>query len=193
MNTQKIDYRNFFYPPGGIMIWILVMVELVTFGAALIALGFISCEDPALYHASRLKLNAAYGTVNTVVLLTSGYFMALAVHRSKQGAFRAAAKNILYALAGGGLFVVIKSVEYAEKLHHGLTVDYNTFFSFYWLLTLFHLIHVLVGMGLLAGMYFSLRKGTSEALVENTETVATFWHMVDLIWLMLFPTLYLIL
>jgi len=183
---------SFFYPPGGILIWILIVLELITFGAALIALGIQARHDPALFHQSRLLLNSWYGTINTVVLLTSGYFMAMSVHVLKQGNNKTASRYLLYAIAGGLLFMSIKTLEYTEKIHHGYTIGYNTFFQFYWLLTLFHLIHVMVGTGILTGLYFSVRKKITPETVENTETGASFWHMVDLIWLLLFPVLYLI-
>jgi len=183
---------DFFYPPGGILIWILIVLELITFGAALIALGVQARHNPEAFHASSRLLNTWFGTVNTVVLLTSGYFMALAAGTLKKGNNRKAARYILYAIAGGWIFMIIKSIEYASKIRHGYTIGYDTFFQYYWLLTLFHLIHVMVGVGLLTGLYFSVRKAASAVVLENTETGASFWHMVDLIWLLLFPVLYLI-
>jgi nitric oxide reductase NorE protein len=174
------------------MIWILIFVEILTFGIALIVLGVSSRDNPELYHQSRLQLNATLGTVNTVFLLVSGYFMAVSVQYVKKSDYRTASRNILYALAGGLLFVIVKTFEYADKIEHGLTIGYNKFYTFYWLLTAFHLIHVLVGMGILSGLYLSLRKGMDENTRENTETGAAFWHMCDIIWLLLFPVLYLI-
>ena len=73
MDTPKIDHKNIFYPPGGILIWILIILELITFSAALIALVYMSKEDPELYHRSRLMLNSTFGAINTVFLLTSGF------------------------------------------------------------------------------------------------------------------------
>ncbi len=193
MNGQTtVDYRNFFYPPGGILIWIIILVEWITFGAALMALAISSRENPELYHRSRLLLNPVYGTVNTLLLLTAGYFMALGVHRAKEGLWQAAARAVAWAMAGGLLFVVLKSIEYYEKIQHGFTVGYNKFFTFYWLLTGFHLVHVLVGLGILFFLYLALRRKEKHPDILNLEAGAAFWHMVDLIWLMLFPMLYLI-
>ena len=191
MKTQKIDYRNIFYPPGGILIWILIMVELLTFGIALIALAVQSREAPAAYHQYRLQLNTTYGTINTLFLLTSGYFMAIAVQKIKARTFDQAARNTLFAILGGLLFIGLKSVEYYEKIEHGLVMGKNTFFTFYWLLTGFHVIHVLIGLVILAFLYRSMKKTTADIL--DVEAGASFWHMCDLIWLLLFPMLYLIL
>jgi len=191
MEKQKIDYKNIYYPPGGILIWILIMVELLTFGIALIVLTVYSRENPEAYHQARLQLNTLYGATNTVFLLTSGYFMAVAVQKVKQKAFDKAARNTLFAILGGLLFIALKTVEYYEKIEHGLVMGKNTFFTFYWLLTGFHVIHVLIGLGILAFLYRSMKKASSDIL--DVEAGASFWHMCDLIWLLLFPVLYLIL
>jgi len=191
--NQKVDYKNIFYPPGGILLWVLITVELITFGAALIALAVSSRDNPALYHQSRLQLNATFGAINTLFLLTSGYFMAMTVHKVQQKNIKKAAFYNQLAMLGGLLFLLLKSVEYYEKIQHGLTIGYNTFFTFYWLLTAFHVIHVLVGLGILFFMYLGMRKAQANPDILNVEAGAAFWHMCDLIWLLLFPMLYLIL
>jgi len=84
MKETKINYKNIYYPPGGILMWILITLELITFGIALIALVFQSRENPELYHESRLMLNTTFGAINTVFLLVSGFFMATTVHFFKQ-------------------------------------------------------------------------------------------------------------
>ncbi len=191
--NQKVDYKNIFYPPGGILLWVLITVELITFGAALIALAVSSRDNPALYHQSRLQLNATFGAINTLFLLTSGYFMAMTVRKVKQNNVKKAAFYNQLAMLGGLLFLLLKSVEYYEKIQHGLTIGHNTFFTFYWLLTAFHVIHVLVGLGILFFMYLGMRKAQANPDILNVEAGAAFWHMCDLIWLLLFPMLYLIL
>jgi nitric oxide reductase NorE protein len=192
METQKIDYKNIFYPPGGILIWILILVELITFGVALIVLSVYSRENPELYHQARLQLNATYGAVNTMFLLTSGYFMAVAVHKVKLKEFDKSAFYTKLAMLGGLLFLALKSVEYYEKIEHGLLMGHNTFFTFYWLLTGFHVIHVLIGLGILLSMYLGMRKADANPEILDVEAGASFWHMCDLIWLLLFPVLYLV-
>jgi len=83
-------------------------------------------------------------------------------------------------------------VEYQQKIEHGLVLGYDTFFNFYWLLTGFHVIHVLVGMVILISIYFGLKNEKKTMKLEDIEAGAAFWHMCDLIWLLLFPVLYLI-
>ncbi len=191
--TQNIDYKNVFYPPGGILIWILIVLELITFGAALIALAVSSREDPALYHKSRLMLNVVYGTANTLFLLTSGYFMAVAVRNLKGQNIERTMHFIKLAMSGGVLFLVLKGVEYYQKIEHGITLGYNTFFNFYWLLTGFHVIHVTVGLVILLFILFGIKKKKTEYDILDAEAGAAFWHLCDLIWLLLFPMLYLVL
>ncbi len=189
MKTEIIDHKNFYYPPGGILIWILISVELLTFGMALIALVFMSKEDPELFHQSRLLLNASFGATNTIFLLTSGFFMATTVHLFKKGNFDKASVYLNLTMLGGVLFLILKSFEYYHKIENGYLIDHNTFFTFYWLLTGFHVIHVLVGLVILIIFKFTLKKLETEDL----EAGAAFWHMCDLIWLLLFPVIYLIL
>jgi len=193
MEQTKVDYKNIFYPPGGILIWILILLELITFGAALIGLAVSSKEDPALFHKSRLMLNVVFGAVNTLFLLTSGYFMAIAMRSLKQNDFKRTLFFIKLAMGGGLLFIILKGVEYFEKFSHGITLGYNTFFNFYWLLTGFHVIHVIVGLILLLFIFFGLKKRKGDYDVLDAEAGAAFWHMCDLIWLLLFPMLYLVL
>lgn len=193
MNEPEINYKNIYYPPGGILMWILITLELITFGIALIALVAYSRENPELYHESRLKLNTTYGAINTVFLLVSGFFMATTVHLFKQQKFDKSSFYLKLTMLGGFLFLALKAVEYYDKLELGLTLDFNTFFSFYWLLTGFHVIHVLVGLIILSLFYFSLKNQKTQPKLEDVEASATFWHMCDLIWLLLFPVIYLIL
>lgn len=193
MKSDIINYKNIYYPPGGILIWIIIFLELFTFGIALIALVFYSKEDPTLFHESRLQLNVTFGTINTVFLLTSGFFMAATVHELKEKQKQKAQKYLLVTMLFGLLFLILKAVEYNAKLNAGLDTSYNTFFTFYWMLTLFHVIHVLVGLVILTSVYFGIKKEKSTTKMEDVEASAAFWHMCDLIWLLLFPIIYLIL
>ncbi len=191
---EKVEnYKNIYYPPGGILIWIIILLELTTFGIALIALVVSSKSNPQLYHSSRLMLNPTFGVINTLFLLTGGFFMAEAVRQLKNNPTNKAAANTLFAIVSGLAFLGLKSAEYYEKIEHGLGMEYNSFFTFYWLLTGFHVVHVIVGVFILAFMYKGIKSTHSPISIENFEAGAHFWHMVDLIWLLLFPILYLIL
>lgn len=191
MTNTKINYKNIYYPPGGILLWILIFLELITFGIALIALVVSSKENPDLFHQSRLNLNTTFGAINTIFLLVSGFFMATTVYQFKLNNLKRTSFYLKLTMLGGFLFLILKGVEYYFKISEGFTLDYNSFYTFYWLLTGFHVIHVIVGLVILFFMDFGLKKSKPTTL-EDLEASAAFWHMCDLIWLLLFPVLYLI-
>ncbi|WP_298371061.1 cytochrome c oxidase subunit 3 [uncultured Lutibacter sp.] len=192
METQSLNHKNLYYPPGGILMWIVIFLELFTFGIALVAMILYSKDEPEVFHTSRLLLNSTFGAINTLFLITSGFLMAKSVAFFKE---KNTAKTSLYlklTMLGGVLFLLLKSVEYYGKIDAGLTMGYNTFFSFYWMLTLFHVIHVVVGLVILISIYFGIKKENNSTKLEDVEASAAFWHMCDLIWLLLFPVIYLI-
>ena len=192
MSNTTINYKNIFYPPGGILMWIIIILELFTFGAALIVMAYSSKDEPEVFHNSRLLLNSTTGAINTVFLVVSGFCMAQSVYFFKQQAIAKSTAYLKFAVFGGVLFLGLKSFEYYDKIEMGYTMGYNTFFSFYWMLTVFHVIHVIVGLVILIIMYFDIRKKKADANLENIESSAAFWHMCDLIWILLFPVIYLI-
>ncbi len=174
------------------MIWIIIFLELITFGMALIAMVYNATKEPEIFHTSRLLLNPIYGTINTLFLLTSGLFMVVAVKKLKIGERKKSRKYLTVTMLLGVCFLVIKTIEYSSKIDAGLGLGFNTFFTFYWLLTLFHVIHVIVGLIILASVYIGLNKENSSTKLEDVEASAAFWHMCDLIWLLLFPIIYLL-
>ena len=192
MNKTKINYKNIYCPPGGILVWIIIFLELITFSIALIAMVISSKQNSIVFHESRLLLNTAFGTINTIFLITSGFFMAMSVNYLKEKNTKNSLLFLTLTMLGGILFLILKSVEYFDKIEAGLTIGYNTFFTFYWLLTLFHVIHVIVGLVILISVYFGLKNENSTTSIEDIESSAAFWHMCDLIWLLLFPIIYLI-
>ncbi len=190
MQKTVIDYKNIYYPPGGILLWIIIFLELFTFGIALIAMVYSSKEEPEIFHSSRLLLNTTIGAVNTVFLIVSGFCMAQSVAYFKRGSLKKSSLFLKLTMLGGLLFLGLKMFEYFHKIDMGYTMGYNTFFTFYWMLTLFHVIHVLVGLVILVSLQYSLNK--SKTTLENMESSAAFWHMCDLIWILLFPIIYLL-
>tara|TARA_R110000868_G_scaffold231346_1_gene484736 strand:+ start:1826 stop:2350 length:525 start_codon:yes stop_codon:yes gene_type:complete len=172
--------------------WIIIFLELVTFGIALIFMVVSAREEPEMFHDSRMLLNSTYGAINTVFLLTSGFFMARTVQLFKEGNILRASVFLRLTMLGGLLFLALKGFEYNDKLEAGLGLSYNTFFTYYWMLTLFHMVHVIVGLIILWTVQRSISKVPVNLKLEDMEASAAFWHMCDLIWLLLFPILYLI-
>jgi len=186
-NTEN----HFFYPPGGILIWLIIVVEVITFGLALTAMVASSAADPDIFHQARLQLNVNMGTANTLLLLFSGYLLAVAVHSVRNGNTNKGRRLITGSIVAGLLFVLIKSLEYNAKINDGHTLYENTFYTYYWLLTGFHLIHVVTGLVILAVQRQLLGKAEGKLKMVDLEAGAAFWHMCDLIWLMIFPVIYL--
>ena len=189
---MEINHRDLYYPPGGLLLWMIVFLELITFGAALIVMVLYSTQEPTIFHESRLKLNVTIGTTNTVILLTSGFFMANTVSALRLGKDVLARRFLISTLFFGFLFLLLKAAEYDAKIDAGLVMGSNTFFTFYWMLTAFHAVHVLVGIALLGFLLVGLSRRNSVHKIEDVEAIATFWHMCDLIWLLLFPIIYLL-
>jgi nitric oxide reductase NorE protein len=180
-------------PPGGILVWLIVFVELLTFGMGLLVFLAQSREHAEIFQKGRASLNQSIGLVNTLVLLTGGWFMTHVPGRLRHGRTDIARRWLLAAAGTGGLFLLLKCVEYQAKLEHGLDLHADIFFTLYWLLTAFHFIHVLVATVILLVLWRGLRTGHCTAAQHgNVESGAVFWHMCDLIWLMVYPVIYLL-
>ncbi len=189
MEERQISKTNIFYPPGGLLIWIVVLLELFTFGIGLVLMTYLERQEPSVFFESRRILNSSLATLNTIILLSSGYFMAIGVSFAKKINLNKASNNFVIATILGIAFLVIKAVEYFQKFNLEIFPETNTFFTFYFLLTAFHAIHVLFGIGLFTFIITKLKIGKYK--LEDIEASAIFWHMCDLIWLLLFPLIYL--
>jgi len=171
--------------PGNLMMWILILSELAVFGVAFVGFAVARAMDPATFDAGQAHLDRLLGGVNTLVLVSSGYIAALGVEAGRKGLTARASRLFIAASAVGSIFLVIKVAEYAATLNAGYTIDSDAFFGLYFMLTGFHALHVVFGIGLL----LVVARWNS---MENLETGAAFWHMVDLIWVLLYPIVYLI-
>jgi nitric oxide reductase NorE protein len=189
---MEINHKSLAYPPGGLLIWIVIYLELLTFGIAFAALAFYGSEIREEFHNDSQLLNREIATTNTILLLTSGFFVARAVQFFKTKNWQKTVQFLGWAMWPGLGFLVLKMIEYYSKIEAGIGMDYSTFYIFYWLLTAFHWIHVLVGLVILFVIRQTIIKKQNEASFEDLDAGAAFWHMCDLIWLILFPILYLI-
>jgi len=192
MNKIKLKY-----PPGDFAIWMIIYIELLTFG--LFFLGYIYSRraDVELFNASQLLLDQRSGFINTVLLITSSFFVVKAVEAIKTMELKKASKYasnwLLSAIGFGGIFLVIKMGEFISKYQDGINLSTNKFFMFYFLLTMFHFLHVLLGMIILFNLYLKTKiQGYTKEDHRGLETGASYWHMVDLLWIVLFPLIYII-
>lgn len=184
-------------PPGDFAIWIIIYVELVTFAALFIGYAFARRADVVLFNQSQLLLDQRSGFINTLILITSSYFLVKAIEIIKtidnEKASILASRWLLAAIGLGSSFIVIKIMEFADKFEQGINLSTNTFFMFYLMLTVFHFIHVLLGLIILYAVYKKTKMGGYDQEDHiGMETGASYWHLVDLLWIVLFPLVYII-
>ena len=150
-------------------------------------------QHAALYDTARHTLNPNFGGVNTLILLSSSLFVVMAVDAARLMQTRRLRNNLAAAFFCGLAFCGSKSIEYTEKLRAGVTMVTNDFYMYYFALTGIHLLHVVGGTVLLGIFWKKAGNGTlvREGRMALLESGATYWHMVDLLWIMLFPLLYL--
>jgi len=179
--------------PGDLAIWFFIFMELLVFGIFFIIYAVMRIENIELFNEYQQTLNRELGLANTLLLISSSYFVVRAVQAIRQN-HAASCVNWLYAaLAGGSGFLILKSLEYNEKFSAGISLSTNTFYMFYLSLTLFHFLHVILGMLILFAVAIKAKRGAYSAVNHTgVETAASYWHMVDLVWIILFPLVYII-
>ncbi len=185
--------KSIYYPPGGILIWLIIAIELLTFSVGIIVYIYHAHQTPEVFAAGQQSLNTQIGFINTLILLTSGFFMALCVQQVKRGELLKSQTSLVVAILLGIAFVLLKMTEYRIKLDLGLDLTASPFFTYYWLLTGFHFMHVVTGLVILAILFLKLQRGAYDSSnFLDLETGGAFWHQCDIIWLLLFPVLYLL-
>lgn len=180
--------------PGEPGIWVLLSGDLLIFTILFAVYLSRRAHDPALFATSQDHLNRTLGAVNTLILLTSSLFVALAVKALRDSRIRslAAPLTVVGALTGG-CFVVIKAIEYRQKLSAGITPGTNEFYMYYFVLTGLHLAHVIIGLVVLAVLSrLAAKPDPTPTRIGYFEGGTCFWHLVDLLWLIIFPLVFLV-
>lgn len=177
--------------PGDLAMWFFILAELTVFAILILAFAVTQMFNPPLFGESRAALDSSIGLALTLSLLTSGLLAALAVEQVRQARQGRAALLLLAALASACVYVVLKLNEYGHLAGLGLGMEHNTFFTLYWILTGFHFLHVLLGMVILAWLAERCRRGAYRTDAHSgLESGVLYWHMVDLVWVLLFPLVY---
>lgn len=177
--------------PGDLVIWLLILAELLTFGIFFLTYAFKRVGQVALFNASQATLDLHTGCLNTLLLISSSWAVARSVNAVRRNRTTSATRWLSLALLCGAGFLILKSLEYLAKLRAGIDVSTNDFYLFYFMLTGFHLLHVVVGMVILSILWFFTRRGQyGRDNCHALETGAAFWHLVDLLWIILFPLVY---
>lgn len=168
--------------------WFMVLGDLVIFGCYFVAYLVFRTRSPELFLADQQHLNITIGVVNTIVLITSSWLVAQSVQAARAGDRTGAIALVRGGALCGALFAVIKVYEWTAEIRAGYT-NSSTFFSFYYVLTGVHLFHVGLGL-LILGVVTRELRNPRRARVGMVEQGATYWHMVDLLWVVIFALLY---
>ncbi len=173
-------------PTGRLAVWWVLASEIVIFGGLLgsYIMHRIGHPEWADYAA---HTNTWAGALNTVVLLTSSLSAVLAHHAAEHGDGRKAANYLLATCAGGLTFLVVKGLEWHHEIEEGYTITANGFWSFYYTAAGLHAAHVIAGMIL---MFWVSTYARRNAELQRVELVGIYWHFVDVVWIFLFPLLY---
>jgi cytochrome c oxidase subunit III len=184
--------------------WLFLATEILLFGGLFVGYGIMHGLHREAFAAAHHHLNRLMGATNTIVLLLSSWTMVMAVHSASKNRRKATIIFLIVTLLCAGTFMVVKYFEYSEKFHHGLLPGkfYSgetdppgqfMFFSFYFMMTGLHGIHVLGGMGaILWVLRRAIRGDFTSRYYTPVDMVGLYWHLVDMIWIYLFPLMYLI-
>jgi len=184
--TQRAPHLS-----GDLFIWYIILLEGATFGLLFVVFAFVRLQNMELFDASQRQLDVSAGAINTALLLTASWCVVRAVQAVRASRRGAAFAWLGAVIACGGSFVALKLLEYADMTTQGIGLSTNLFFDFYFLLTGFHLMHALAGLFALCMVGIGLARQQRPTLNPHAiETAAAFWHLVDLLWLVLFPLVY---
>lgn len=184
--------------------WLFLATEIMLFGGLFVVYIVFRAMYPEMFHEASHHLNKVMGAVNTVVLICSSLSMAAAVGMAQRNERAKSAKLLLVTIACAATFMVVKYFEYKHKFedgllpgahfhHEGMHTRADLFFSLYFMMTGIHGLHVLIGIGLISWIYLRTKRGEFHShYYTPVELVGLYWHLVDLIWIYLFPLLYLI-
>jgi cytochrome c oxidase subunit III len=183
--------------------WLFIFTELLLFGGLFLVYAIFRVQYPKAFHESSLELSVTIGAINTVVLLFSSMTVAMALTAIQKNETKRSLLFLGITLFCAAIFLVNKYFEWSGKFHHGLypgselmkMLDrgHHLYFSLYFFMTGLHALHIIIGMTLLFVCYFKVKsKNINNQDYVLLENGALYWHLVDLIWIFLFPLMYLI-
>lgn len=175
-------------PPLRVGIWWFLASEVAIFGGAVVCYVLFRLRHPE-WAAEAQQLLLGAGVVNTLVLLTSSLTMVFAHEAAEKRQQKGTFTFLVWTLLLGALFLGIKAYEYATKWQAGYTVSHSLFFAFYYLLTGLHALHVVAGLVAIGVFLAFVKNGRG---LDRVEGAALYWHFVDIVWIFLFPLLYVI-
>jgi cytochrome c oxidase subunit 3 len=190
---------------GTLGMWTFLVTEIMFFGGLFVSYALYRSMYPEAFEAASLKLNLVLGALNTGVLICSSLTMVLAVRSAQMGETKALVRYLFATIVLGSAFLVVKAFEYSHKIHehlvpgasfhfegpHGQQAE--IYFSLYFMMTGLHALHMIIGIGILIVLLYQARRGRfSEEYYSPIDVTGLYWHFVDIVWIFLFPLLYLI-
>ena len=179
--------------PGSLAIWAAILSEMSEFAIMFIVYFLAKVHNPEIFAKGPLRLSTLAGTGNTLIMLTSSFFVVRAVIAMRANKPEICARWLWGAVISGGLYLVIKVFEYQWNTSQGLATETNIFYGVYYYITFNHFLHV--GWGSVAIIWVIYRVNTgiySQYEHEGLINIAVYWHMIDLAWITIFPLLYVI-
>ena len=173
-------------PTGRLAVWWVIASEIVIFGGLLAAYLIHRLGHPEWANYA-VHTNTMAGAVNTFVLLTSSLSAVLAHKAAEEGNGKKAAWLLVATTVGAGMFLLIKSFEWTYEITHGYTIQTNGFWAFYYTAAGLHALHVIAGAIIMLIIAADAYKGK---YLHRVELIGVYWHFVDLVWIFLFPLLY---
>ncbi|MDJ0850565.1 MAG: cytochrome c oxidase subunit 3 [Myxococcota bacterium] len=173
-------------PTGLLAVWWVVVSEIVIFGGLLASYIMHRLAHDS-WSVQAANTNTWIGAFNTFVLLTSSFSAVLAHQAAEKGDGPKAARFLWYTFGGGATFLMVKAFEWTIEITHGFTITASTFWSFYYTAAGIHASHVLAGIIIMAIIAGQAKKNED---LHRVELIGIYWHFVDIVWIFLFPLLY---
>lgn len=174
-------------PTGRLALWWVLASEIVIFGGLLVSYIMLRVHN-AHWAEEAAHTNTWAGALNTIVLLTSSLFAVLGHQAAEKEDGPCAARYLWMTVGGGAVFLCVKAYEYTSEISHGYTLFRDVFWSYYYIATGLHGLHVVIGMIILALVAVDAGKGHN---LHRVELIGIYWHFVDAVWIFLFPLFYL--
>jgi heme/copper-type cytochrome/quinol oxidase subunit 3 len=174
-------------PTARLAVWWIIASEIVIFGGLLASYIMFRLAHSESFAGQAFMTNTWIGAGNTFVLLTSSLAAVLGHKAAEEGDGPKAARQLLYTMAGGLIFLIVKSFEWTHEITEGFTISAHPFWSFYYTAAGIHALHVLAGVIIMGFVAYAAQKGRE---LHRVEIIGIYWHFVDVVWIFLFPLLY---
>lgn len=206
-HSHHFDSSEHEYESDKLGIWLFMVTEILMFGGLFVAYIIFHQIYPEMFAEGAKQLSWKMGFFNTLVLIGSSLTMALGIYYNQINQSNKAFWNLVGTVALGFVFLTVKYFEYTDKFHHGFlpgkflnvetvhatSQNLGMYFGLYFCMTGLHGLHVIIGMVLIGWLAYRTRRGDfNSEYYTPVEGIGIFWHIVDLIWIFLFPLLYLV-